>query len=214
MSVQKIEAPVRAAANRQSHKEQIFQKVMNWGERPSSSWTLFVLSFVQSAFIPAPLFLLFLTLSLGSIQKAFRFALICTVGSILGGVVAYALGFAAWETVKVIFIPHLFSENFLVKAETIYGKNIYLAALVTSFAPISFQVCALAAGVLKVNFWSFLAASCIARPIRFFFFALLVRRFGERTRRFIEGNLGWIMWMIVILLLLAGVLSLLHRILS
>ncbi|MDB6124685.1 MAG: lipoprotein [Pedosphaera sp.] len=211
MSVRHTEVPDRPVAIRQSYKERLFHKILNWSEKPGSFWALFFVSLVQSALFPLPTLLLFFTLSLGAVRKTFRFALVCSIGSILGGMLAYTIGFTAWDTVKSLFIPHLFSEQFLIRAEAIYGKNIFLATLATSIAPISYQVCSIAAGVLKVNFWHFLLASCVARPLRFFSFALLVHFFGERAKRFIEGHLSWVTWLIVILLLLAGGGSLLYR---
>jgi len=72
-----------------------------------------------------------------------------------------------------------------------------------SLSPLSYLVSSLAAGVLKVNFWSFLLASCLARTVRFLFIGWLIHAFGDRARHFIERHLPLVGWLLLILVVLS-----------
>lgn len=207
----KLGQTLPVSQNPPGFNERVFYKLLDYSRRPGCLWVLFLVAFVQSAFFPVPSLLLFVTLSLGSVEKTFRFAVVCMVGSVLGGVVAYLMGYLAWEALKGFFVPHVFSQHLLTRAENIYHGNIFLALMASSFLPISYQVCAIAAGVLKVNFTSFLAASCVARAVRFLFLATLVRLFGEKARAYVQGHLRWFWWLVLLLALLSTGVSMLLR---
>lgn len=188
------------------YKERIFYKVLEWSRKPGSAWALFFISLIHSALFPIPALVAFITLSLASPRRTWWFALVSTVGSLAGGALAYWMGYAAWGVLKGIFIPLFFSEGLLVRAEGIYDGNLLLALLAASFLPISYQVAAIAAGVLKINFVSFILASCLARSLRFFCTAALIHFFGDRARKYIQGHLGAFWWAILFIVLgIAGV---------
>jgi membrane protein YqaA with SNARE-associated domain len=193
-----------AQREEQGWQERILLRILTWADAPGSNWILFFVPLVQSAFIPVPSLLVFVTLSLGAVNKSFRFALICTAGSVIGGAIAYFIGYNAWSAVRALFIPLLFSERLLIDAEMLYAGNIFLALLASSFLPISYQICAIAAGVLKVNFWMFLLASCLARTVRFLLLAVLVYCFGDKAKQLITAHLRWAAWLILFFLLLFG----------
>jgi len=189
----------------------LLQRVLHWGERPAAIWVLFLGSIVQSGLFPVPVLLLFVTFSLGALERTFRFALACAAGSILGGCLAYFLGYSAWGVVKDFFIPHLFSETLLARAEQLYQGNIFYAMLLISFSPLSYLMSSIAAGVLKVNFWHFVASSFVARTLRFLFIGALIRIFGERARRFIEHHLPVVGWVLVLIVLAGAIVLYLIR---
>jgi membrane protein YqaA with SNARE-associated domain len=188
-----------------SYQDRSFSKLLAWAKKPGGAWALFFISLVHSAFFPIPALVAFITLSLASVERTFWFAFVSTAGSVLGGVIAYGMGYAAWGGLKGIFIPYFFSENLLIKAEGIYDGNLFLALLAASVLPISYQVCAIAAGVLKISFASFLISSCVARAVRFFCMAVLIHFFGGRAKKYIQGHLGWFWWAIIFIVL--GVLG-------
>jgi membrane protein YqaA with SNARE-associated domain len=179
------------------YKERVVSIVLAWARKPGSAWALFFISLIHSAFFPIPALVAFVTLSLASVERTFWFACVSTAGSIVGGAIAYGMGYTAWGALKGVFIPYLFSEHLLVRAEGIYDGNLFLALLAASILPISYQVAAIAAGVLKINFASFLLFSCIARALRFFCTAFLIHLFGERARKYIQGHLGTFWWAII-----------------
>jgi membrane protein YqaA with SNARE-associated domain len=185
-----------------SYNEWFLDKVLHWGSRPGAIWILFLVALIQSGLFPAPLLVLFITFSLGALHRTFHFALACAAGSIAGGALAYYLGHNSWGLVKPIFIPHVFSEGLLRRAEELYEGNIFLAVLIVSFSPFSYLISSLAAGVLNVNFWAFLLASCIARTLRFLFLGWLIHLFGDRARHFIERHLPLVGWLLLILTIL------------
>ncbi|MDB6031163.1 MAG: rane protein DedA [Verrucomicrobiales bacterium] len=200
-----IEQLVPMAESTAGYKARLFSKMLAWAKKPGSAWALFFISLIHSAFFPIPALVAFVTLSLASVERTFWFALVSTAGSVVGGTIAYWMGYAAWGTLKGVFIPYFFSEHLLIRAESIYDGNLFLALLAASVLPISYQVGAIAAGVLKVSFTSFLIASCFARALRFFGMAVLVHFFGERAKKYIQGHLGWFWWAVIFVVI--GVLG-------
>ena len=178
--------------------QELFHHLVAAARRPGSGWILFLVAVLESSVIPFPLLLLLLTLCLGAVQRAFHFALLCSLGSICGGSLAYAIGFYAWDSVGGYFVPGLFSPHLFRHAQRLYDGNAALVVLMTSITPLSYKACALAAGVFKIDFATFAAASIIGRPLRFFFVAALAYKFGERARPLVERHTATIFWIVVL----------------
>ena len=77
----------------------LYQWVLKWADTPYGSWALFILAFSESSFFPIPPDVLLIALAVGKPEKALKFALICSAGSILGGIVGYLIG---WQFMAVV----------------------------------------------------------------------------------------------------------------
>ena len=171
----------------------------SWAERPGGSWALFFIAFAESSFFPIPPDVLLLALCVGAPRRSFKFAAICALGSVLGGMAGYAIGMGAWHAVKGIFIPYIFSQEIFDKVQQLYHGNAFLALLTAAFTPIPYKVFTIAAGVFEVNFVTFVVASVFGRSARFFLVAAIIFIFGARTQAFIEKYFDWLAWALLIL---------------
>lgn len=184
-------------------KPHLFRRMYNWtlswAERPGGAWALFFIAVVESSFFPIPPDVLLLALCVAAPTKSFRFALICAVGSVAGGMLGYAIGYSAWHAVKGIFIPYIFSQAVFDKVQELYQGNAFVAVLTAAFTPIPYKVFTIAAGVFEVNFATFVSASAVGRSARFFMVAGLIFVFGAQIKALIEKYFDWFAWALLVL---------------
>lgn len=187
-------APARPNALRR-----LYNWTVGWAERPGSSWALFGIAFVEASFFPIPPDVLLLALCVGSSKKSFRFALICSVGSVLGGMFGYLIGSVAWHAVSGLFIPYVFSQGLFDKVQVLYQQNAFLALLTAAFTPIPYKVFTVAAGVFEVNFLTLVGASVLGRSARFFMVASVLYFFGPQMKALLEKYFDWFAWALLAL---------------
>lgn len=177
----------------------LYNWTIGWADRPGGAWALFLIAFVESSFFPIPPDVLLLALCVGAPKRSFRFALICSLGSVLGGMAGYAIGWGAWHAVKGMFIPYVFSQELFDKVQHLYQGNAFLAILTAAFTPIPYKVFTVAAGVFEVNFWTLVSASIVGRSARFFLVAGVIFAFGPTVKRLIEKYFDWFAWALLAL---------------
>ncbi|MBM3833510.1 MAG: DedA family protein [Verrucomicrobia bacterium] len=177
----------------------LYDWTVGWAERPGGAWALFCIAFVESSFFPIPPDVLLLALCVGAPTKSFRFALICSVGSVLGGMFGYLIGYAAWSAVKGFFIPYVFSQALFDKVQVLYQGNAFVAILTAAFTPIPYKVFTVAAGVFEVNFWTLVSASAVGRSARFFMVGGVLYFFGPPVKKLLEKYFDWFAWLLLAL---------------
>jgi len=124
-------------------------------------------------------------------KRAFRYALVCTVGSVLGGMLGYAIGWGFWHVVGDFFLAYIISAKAFESVAELYRTYTFWAVFTAGFTPLPYKVFTIAAGVFQIPFVGFLVASLLGRAGRFFLVSALIFFYGERVRGFIERNLGW-----------------------
>lgn len=164
----------------------IYDWVLGWADTPYGLPALFVLAFLESSVFPIPPDVLLIALALSAPTRAFRFAAWCTVGSVLGGLFGYVIGYALWATFEPFLINRVFSrENFdAVTAQ--YHEHGGLAVFIAAFTPIPYKVFTVAAGVAKLDLFAFAGASVVGRGARFFLVAYIIRLAGPRAKQLID----------------------------
>ncbi len=171
----------------------LYRWVLHWAETAYALPALMVLSFAESSFFPIPPDVLLLPLCLGEPKKALRFAFWCSVASVLGGMLGYALGMMFWEGgLDEFCFSYIFSEEKFGKVSQLYGEYNFWIVFTAGFSPLPYKVFTICAGVCHedVNFGMFVLASVISRSARFFLEAILLRIWGEPIRDFVEKRLG------------------------
>ena len=186
-------------SDRPNPARRLYNWTVGWADRPGGAWALFAIAFVESSFFPIPPDVLLLALCVGAATKSFRFALICSVGSVLGGMFGYLLGYAAWNAVEGIFIPYVFSQALFDQVQGLYQQNAFLAVLTAAFTPIPYKVFTVAAGVFEVNFLTLVSASVVGRSARFFLVAAILYYFGPPVKRLIEKHFDRFAWALLVL---------------
>ena len=150
---------------------------------------LFAVSFVESSIFPIPPDVMVVPMVLAERAKAFRIALVCTLGSVLGAIAGYAIGAFLFEAVGRPLVEFYgYAEAF---AEFTARYNAWGAWIVAGAAltPFPFKVITIASGATGLDLPVFVISSTLARGLRFYLEAALLWRFGPPIRGFIEGNL-------------------------
>ena len=163
----------------------LYDWVLHWAETKYGTPALFLLAVAESSFFPIPPDVLLMALSLSIPKKAFRYALVCTVGSVLGGILGYFLGLAFWEAAKGILFHYIDQDGFEVVREY-FNQYEGWAIAVAGLTPIPYKVFTITAGFLRANIFVFIGASILARGARFFAVAALIYLFGPQIKRFID----------------------------
>lgn len=177
----------------------LYDWTVAWAERPGGVRALFFIAFVESSFFPVPPDVLLVALCVGAPSKSFRFALICSAGSVLGGVFGYLIGYGAWHAVEGLFIPYVFSQELFAKVQTLYQENAFVAILTAAFTPIPYKVFTVAAGVFEVNLVTLISASIVGRSLRFFLVGGVLFFLGPPVRTFLEKYFDWCAWAVLAL---------------
>ena len=183
----------------------LYDWVIHFADTKHGTTALFVLSFAESSFFPVPPDVLLGPLALGAPKKWLRFALACSIASVLGGILGYCIGMFLWQAINQWVFAHLgvvglTEENFEI-FQAKYDKWNYWIVFTCGFTPFPYKVCTISAGVAKINFIAFLIASTVSRTARFFIVAGLMGWKGEKIRPFVEKYFNWLSLAFVALLI-------------
>lgn len=191
-----------AAALRLSLMQRIYLRCMDWIQTPAGLWVFFFIAVAESSFFPIPPDVFLVALCVGDPKKSFKFATVCTAGSVLGGALGYGLGLAFMDTLgmKIVSLYGLAEKYDMVR--DLYQQHDALAVAVAGFTPLPYKLFTVTAGVCKVNFFTFILASVISRAARFFLVAALIYKFGAPVQYFISKYFNILT--VIFFLLLAG----------
>lgn len=164
----------------------LYDWTIGWADRPGGACALFLLAFAESSFFPIPPDVLLIALCVGACTKAFRFAFICTVGSVLGGIAGYGIGLWGYEWIGEPIVKAYHGEAVMAKIKGWYDEYGFWGNLTAAVTPIPYKVFTIASGVFRFDFLQFVIASVVGRALRFFAVAGLIYWFGPRMKAFIE----------------------------
>jgi membrane protein YqaA with SNARE-associated domain len=185
--------------NRRIHRR-LYDWVLHWAHTPHGAVALFLLAFAESSFFPVPPDVLLIALTLGSRVKAFRFAVLCTIGSVLGGVAGYAIGWGLMDTVGTRILAFYHAEKHFEDVQRLYAQYDYWIVFIAAFTPIPYKVFTIASGVFGMNMLGFCLVSFVGRGARFFLVAGLLYAFGPPVQRFIDRYFEWLCLLFAVLL--------------
>ncbi len=209
------EKPIKKAVTWWHLHRRLYDWVIHFADTKHSVTALFILSFAESSFFPVPPDVLLGPMTLGSPKKWIRFATACSVASILGGILGYFIGVFLWSQINSWVFAHLGSAGFTAdnfdKFQDLYNKWDFKVVFTCGFTPLPYKVCTISAGIAKISFAGFLAASAISRSARFFLVAGLCRWKGETIKPLIEKYFN-LLTLIIVGLLIGGfwIMKLLH----
>ena len=176
----------------------MLKRIYDWcidaAHKPHALWIMAVVAFAESSFFPVPPDVMLIPMSLARPQRAWAYASVCTIASVLGGILGYAIGALLYDSLGhwLIDFYHLSDKVEAFRAGyTQWGALIIIGKGLT---PIPYKLVTITSGFAGFNVWLFLLCSVIARGGRFFFAAILLNRYGDWIRIRLEKHLAsWVL---------------------
>jgi membrane protein YqaA with SNARE-associated domain len=184
----------------------MLRRIYDWciaaADKPYALWILGAMAFAESSFFPIPPDIMLLPMSLARPARAWLFAALCTIASVAGGVLGYAIGALLYDSVGqwLINLYHLGDKVEAFRASYAAWGSVII--LLKGLTPIPYKLVTITSGFAGYNIWLFILCSIIARGGRFFIVAVVLNRYGDVIRAEIEKRLG--LWLAAFVLLLVG----------
>lgn len=201
----RTDEPFDATAPRRGDgpSKRLYRWTLSLAEKPSAPWALGIIAFAESSFFPIPPDVILIPMSLAQPRRAWLYALICTIGSVLGALLGYAIGALLYNTVGQWLI-HLYGyDSKMATATAFFQKWGALAIIVKGLTPIPFKLVTIMSGVFKLNLAVFFGACVLTRGARFFLLAVVMNFFGEPLKRLLERYFGAFM-LILLAMIVVG----------
>ena len=172
---------------------------------PRALWALAFISFIESSVFPIPPDTLLIPMIIATPRKAWLYAGVATIFSVLGGLMGYVIGATAFEQLGKPILEALGKSDSVQEFAVRFNDVGFWTVLIAGVTPFPFKVITIMSGATAMPLRVFLPTAIIARALRFFLVAALLRVFGARIRIFIERYLGWL-FLAAILILVGGFL--------
>jgi len=168
----------------QTLKDSLTAWAVRHAEGKNAKWWLFGMSFAESSFFPIPPDVLLVAILMTKERaRAFYYASITTVGSVLGGLFGYAIGYFLFQTVGVWLVQSYNLESQMITVQKLFADNAFFAIFVAAFTPIPYKVFTIAGGLFGISIPAFIVASILGRGGRFFAVAIVMKYFGGHIAR-------------------------------
>ena len=183
----------------------LYTKVLGWAAHPMAERYLGGLSLAESSFFPIPPDIMLLPMTMAKPEKSWRYALITTVTSVIGGIIGYLIGKYLFVFIGDQIIGFYHAQEKFNQVKGLFDHYGIWIVFIAGFTPIPYKIFTITAGVLSMAFLPFVIASLIGRGGRFFLVAGLGKwfgpRYGEQLHKVID-IIGWITLVIIIILLI------------
>ena len=168
----------------------LIEKAKTNAVKPLADKVLGFISMIESVIFPLPVDPFLAGLTLAVPKKAFRFAFICTIGSVIGGVIGWFLGYLIGPSIENLFLYFpWFTEEKFNAVKFAYKENGMLIIFLGAFTPLPYKIITITSGIAEVNIIAFVLMSILGRGIRFFIVAYLVKFFGKPALLFLQKHL-------------------------
>ena len=165
---------------------QFYDWTLNKANHPKAGWFLSVISFAESSFFPIPPDIILIPMILAKRAKAWLYALICTASSVAGGILGYVIGFFFYNSVGAFIVNYYSLQNQFSKLSLYYEDYGILIVFLGGFTPFPFKIITIASGFFGLNIFLFVLIAFLARGLRFFLVATLLRIFGNLIKKTID----------------------------
>ena len=183
--------------------QRLYDQVLAWAAHPKAPAILSGLSFAESSFFPIPPDVMLGPMCLARPGKAWNFAALCTVSSILGGLLGYAIGRWAFQWIEPWLMSSAYADVFLAAVQA-FERWGWLYILLAGFTPIPYKVFTISAGVVGMPVLPFLLGSAVGRGARFFLVAGLIRSMGDRAAARLRVWVDTAGWLVLLIVVVAG----------
>ncbi|CAA6817531.1 MAG: FIG139438: lipoprotein B [uncultured Sulfurovum sp.] len=180
----------------------LYAKAMGWARHPKAPYYLGGLSFAESSFFPIPPDVMLAPMSLAKPDKAWKYAFLTTITSVLGGILGYFIGVFAFDFIEPILHSRGYLDRFEL-AKSWFESWGFWAILLAGFSPIPYKVFTIASGVVGMAFLPFVIASLLGRGLRFFMVAGLMAWGGAPMEKKLHKYTDIIGWGLVVIFAIA-----------
>ncbi len=177
----------------------LYEKVLRWAAHPHAPYYLAGVSFAESSFFPVPPDVMLMSMNLAKPQKAWHFALLTTLCSVLGGIFGYFIGVFFFQIIQP-YLAYLGYMDSFHQVESWFRLWGFWVVFIAGFSPIPYKVFTITAGLMRMAFLPFLFASIVSRGLRFFLVSALMLWGGEKLQRGIHRYIDLIGWACVVIL--------------
>lgn len=184
----------------------LYDWTLDWAKHPQSVKALGILSFLEASIFPLPVDPLLLAMGFSKPKKSLYFALITSFFSVLGAIGGYFIGDYAWQMVSPFFFEFVFSEETFATVVTRLQGATFISIFVAGFSPIPFKIFTIAAGVVQAPFPPFIAASILARSLRYFILGTIIYFMGPKAQTWIEAHFERLTYIVSALLIITVIL--------
>ena len=185
----------------------LYNWTMQLANNPRAIWLLGFVSFIEAIFFPIPPDVLLIPMILANIKRAWLYAFVTTITSVMGGLVGYGIGYLAYEQIAEPLLLSLGKQAAMNLFSISINENGFLIVLTAGISPIPFKVVSVMSGFTQMPVFVFLLSALLGRATRFFVVATLLKYYGEAIKSFIETYLGWL-FLVFIAFIVFGTMAL------
>lgn len=175
----------------------LYDKTITYSASPNAPYVLGLVSFAESSFFPVPPDVMLVPMVLAQPKKAWLYATICTVTSVLGGLLGYWIGAALYETLGHWLISMYGYGDRIEQFRSLYQQCGQWVILIKGLTPIPYKIVTIASGIAGYSLFWFVILSAITRGARFFIVAGLLNRFGGPLKAVLERRFGLVLFIIL-----------------
>jgi membrane protein YqaA with SNARE-associated domain len=178
--------------------DRLYKWILSLSESQHAPWALAAVAFAESSFFPIPPDVILAPMSLAKPKLAWRYAAICTVASVVGGMLGYAIGALLYDTLGQWLINLYGYDQKMAALKETYARWGALVILIKGLTPIPFKLVTIVSGLLGYNFPLFVLLSIVTRGGRFFILAAALNHFGDPLRVALERHFAVFLGLILV----------------
>src|SRR5947199_4094038 len=178
----------------------LYARILRLAAGPNALAALLVVSFVESSFFPIPPDILLIPMVLARPRDAWRLAALCTLSSVVGGLLGYAIGYYLFDAIGRTILEFYGAMDRYDALKAGFDQWGVWIIILKGMTPIPYKLITIASGVAHFDLIAFVAASIVSRSLRFFLLAALLWWFGDAARTFIERRLTLVTTVFAVLL--------------
>jgi membrane protein YqaA with SNARE-associated domain len=181
----------------------LYQWTLTLAESRHAPWALGAIAFAESSFFPIPPDPLLAVMTVAKPKRAWTYALICTLASVAGGILGYAIGALLFETIGKWLINLYGYGSRVEELRALYAQWGWAFILFKGLTPIPFKIVTITSGLLAYSLPLFILLAFITRGARFLIVAIILNKFGDRIRGLLEKYFGLLM-LLFLAIIIAG----------
>lgn len=179
----------------------LYDWVFSLARHRHATRSLAAVSFAESSFFPIPPDVMLAPMVLAKPERAYFYAAVCTIASVLGGLLGYAIGYFL-EPVGLQMLAWLGKADTFEASKALFQQHGAWVILIKGLTPIPFKLITIASGIFQFNLALFIALCVVTRGARFFLVAFVLKRWGPPMLAIVEKRLA--LFTVLFLVLLVG----------